>query len=262
MHIFRVAIAPKYSAVASLLLLMASWSNADPKKAGDVVLESKGYLVTPQQVSVSPQVAGVVVELPIEEGQRVKKGDVLARLDAREYQARLRLAQAQLQVAEAQHAKVRQAGANADVAIASAEVAVARARLEIAQLRLEQTIIHAPLDGTVLARKVAVGSLVDPAGLNLPSAICELADLRTLEVDVLIQERDLERIAKGQRCIITLEALPTVRFQGTVVRIMPIADRSKGAVPVRVKLEGAGADERVRPEMSAIVQFLAKQQGL
>src|SRR5207249_359317 len=95
MHLFQGRISMKCASLAGLLLLAALPLHADPKNPADVVLEMKGYLVPAQQVTVAPQVAGPVVDLLIEEGQRVKKGDILARLDPGEYEAKLQLAKAE-----------------------------------------------------------------------------------------------------------------------------------------------------------------------
>ena len=88
-------------------------------------------------------------------------------------------------------------------------------------------------------------------------SLCELADLSDLEVDLTIQERDVSRVFKGQRCKVRAEAYPDRVYTGVVSRLMPIADRSKGAIPVRVKLSVPREEEGVylKPEMGAIVTF-------
>ncbi len=86
-----------------------------------------------------------------------------------------------------------------------------------------------------------------------------MADLSDLEVDLSIQERnDLARVHKGQKCKVRPEAFPDRVYDGVVSRLMPIADRAKGAVPVRVKLSVPAEEEGVylKPEMSAVVSFL------
>jgi len=87
-----------------------------------------------------------------------------------------------------------------------------------------------------------------------------MADLSDLEVELSIQERDIARVYKGQACRIRPEAFPERIYKGYVSRLMPIADRAKGAIPVRVKVEVPRDEEGVylKPEMGAIVTFLKK----
>jgi multidrug efflux pump subunit AcrA (membrane-fusion protein) len=84
------------------------------------------------------------------------------------------------------------------------------------------------------------------------------ADLSDLEVDLTIQERDISRVFRGQPCKVRAEAFPDRTYQGTVSRLMPIADRAKGAIPVRVKVSVPAEEEGVylKPEMGVLVTFL------
>jgi multidrug resistance efflux pump len=227
--------------------------SADEPNLGEIVLETKGYIVPAKQVTVSPRVSGHVVELMIEEGKQVKAGDVLARLDPAEYEARLRLARAELKLAEAELAKAIENADKGTINVAHAKVEVAQAKVTIAQLRLDSTVIRAPISGTVLVKRAEIGSLLDTRSLNVPGSLCDLADLRTVDVEIWIQERDLTHIAVGQHCRVQLDAIPQTSYRGSVHRLMPIADRAKGAVGFRVRVEVPEKDSPVRPEMSALV---------
>ena len=107
---------------------------------------------------------------------------------------------------------------------------------------------------------VIVSGVRTPVGaFNGSFSLCDMADLSDLEVDLSIQERnDLSRVYKGQKCKVRAEAFPDREYEGVVSRLMPIADRAKGAVPVRVKLTVPSDEEGVylKPEMSAVVSFL------
>jgi hypothetical protein len=102
------------------------------------------------------------------------------------------------------------------------------------------------------------GNLVNPIAFNGSFSLCELADLSDLEVELNIQERDISTIFKGQQCRVNAEAYPDRTYDGYVSRLMPIADRAKGAIPVRVKLTVPADEEGIylKPEMGAIVTFL------
>jgi multidrug resistance efflux pump len=130
-----------------------------------------------------------------------------------------------------------------------------------AQWRFDNCTIRAPISGTILTKDAEQGNIVNQLSLNLKGSICDMADLSDLEVDMKIQEREVARIFKGQRCRIRPNAYPERIYEGYVSRLMPIADRAIGAVPVRVKFTVPKEEEGVflKPEMGAIVSFLKKE---
>jgi multidrug resistance efflux pump len=231
-------------------------ARADDPKAGQVMYECSGYVVATRQVVVSSRVSGQVIELDAEEGKAIQKGHVLARLDPSEYKTKVEIAAAGLKLARARLDKIKAKGNEHDFAVAEAEVARARAEVEQAQRHLDATTIRAPLAGTILRKKTEVGNLVSQRAFDIPSGICEIADLRELEVTVDIPERDISRLTRGQACLIQLDAFPRTTYQGQVSRIMPVADRARGAIPVRVKIAVPARDTQLRPEMRAVVKFL------
>ena len=141
--------------------------------------------------------------------------------------------------------------------VAESDVAVAQAELTKAEWRRGNTVITAPVTGTVLKKNVEEGNIVNPGAFNGSFSICDLADLADLEVELDIQERDISRIFAGQKCVVRAEAFQDHPYQGYVSRLMPIANRSKGAIPVRVKVLIPPGMEGVhlKPEMGAIVAF-------
>lgn len=298
-------------------------------EAGEVVLESKGYIIPAHQILVSPKVSGMIVELHLEEGRRVHKGDVLAVLETTDYDADFARAEAMLamskhKLSELEHGNRPEeiAGAKAELAeaqaqreqlqsawrrnqplkgtkvlsdtdyeqsesqfkamdrrvarlnsnyqlmvagprqerieLARAEVRQAEAELSKVQWRLDNCTIRAPISGTILKKNAEEGNVVNPVAFNGSYSVCDLADLADLEVDLSIQERDIARVRVGQRCQVRPEAFTDRVYEGVVSRLMPIADRAKGAVPVRVKLRVPADEEGVylKPEMSAVVSFL------
>jgi multidrug resistance efflux pump len=298
---------------------------------GDVVLEAKGYIVPAHQILVSPKVSGMVIQLNVEEGRRVKKGDVLAVLESTDYaadyerakatarlmreklrelengnrpeeilqaEAELREAEAlvpqlkaeyertlelrkknsatqqELERAESQYQaqlqrverlkqawKLMQLGPRVErIEVARAELAQAEAEVLKAEWRLGNCTIRAPISGTILKKNAEEGNIVNPVAFNGSFSVCEMADLSDLEVDLNIQERDIARVRVGQKCRVRAEAFPERVYEGYVDRLMPIADRAKGALPVRVKIQVPPEEEGVylRPEMGAIVTFLSQ----
>ena len=146
-----------------------------------------------------------------------------------------------------------------DIAEAEAEVGVAKARLRKAEWHLANCTIRAPVSGTILTKKAELGNLVNPLAFGATSgAVCEMADLSDLEVELDVTERDIAKVQKDMLCRLHAEAYPDRIYNGVVTRLMPIANRAKGSVPVRVKVRVPPEEEGVylKPEMGAVVAFL------
>ena len=105
--------------------------------------------------------------------------------------------------------------------------------------------------------------MVNPSAFSngLSASLCEMADLTRMEVDLAIAERDISKVFDQQECVVRAEAFPERSYVGWVTRRMPTADRSKGAVPVRVQIRIAADEEGqyLRPEMGAVVTFFNKK---
>lgn len=154
---------------------------------------------------------------------------------------------------------------------AKAEMKKAEAELVKARWRLESCTVLAPISGTILTKNAEEGNLVNPVGLQGSFNLCEMADLSDLEVELKIQERDIARIKVGQKCLIMPVAFARHKpfrdlhphgYTGHVSRLMPVADRSQGAVPVRVKIDIPKEEAGVylKPNMSARVTFMKMEQ--
>lgn len=152
--------------------------------------------------------------------------------------------------------------------VAKAQVLQAQGNLEEAEKQLKNCTIVAPTTGIVLTKKAELGGYVNPLAFGAAGYLCEMADLRDLEVELDIQERDISRVKPGQRCRIAPEAgqrdeefrkTHPEGYAGVVSRRMPMANRSKGAVTVRVKVEipkEEKSGEYLLPDMGVLVSFL------
>lgn len=152
------------------------------------------------------------------------------------------------------------------------EMRQAEAFLAKAKWRYENTEIVAPITGTILTKKAELGNVVNPSAFSsgISASLCDMTDLTNLEIDLSVQERNIATVKKGQKCWIMPEAYKADKeflakhpqgYKGEVSRLMPTADRAKGAVPVRVKvLAGEITEEEagkyLRPDLSATVAFL------
>ena len=144
------------------------------------------------------------------------------------------------------------------VAAAEAEVREAEADLVKARWRLDNCKIRAPIDGTILKKNAEEGNLVNPIAMNGSYSLCDLADLSDLEVELTIEERNISKVIPGQKCKVRTDAYPERVYEGVVSRLMPIADRNKAAIPVRVKVTVPREEEGIylKPDMTAMVSFL------
>jgi RND family efflux transporter MFP subunit len=241
-------------------LVLAALANphsiqADDPQPGQVLLTIRGHLLPANTVTVSPRVAGQISKINFEEGQRVRAGDVLARLDSAKLEVALRRAQAELNMAEAELIKTKEGGGRLDTQIAQAKVDVARTQVALAQVNLDGTTITAPIDGTILTKRAGVGTTIDPQAARAPTSLCDIADLRHMEVEIWVPERDLARAAKGNACTIKVDALPNETFRGKVVRTLPVADKAKAAVGVRISIDESDKNTWLLPGLSAIVEI-------
>ena len=157
----------------------------------------------------------------------------------------------------------------AAVQAAKADEETSDADLEKAKWNLDNCIIKAPVTGTILTKNAEKGNIVNPLAFSngISASLCNMADLSDLEVDLKIQERDIPKVKNGQVCVAMPEAYQNdpeflkahpKGYVGKVSRLMPTADRSQGAIPVRVKLDVPKGEEGVylKPDMGIIVQFL------
>lgn len=145
------------------------------------------------------------------------------------------------------------------IEMARAAVIQAEANLAKSLWRLDNCTLRAPISGTILKKNAEEGNLVNPVAFSGSTSVCDIADLSDLEIDLNIQERDVSKVFVNQECEVRSEAFPKRVYKGTVSRLMPIADRAKGAVPVRVAVRVPEEEEGVylKPEMSAIVVFFS-----
>ena len=338
---YRVgALTPTTPASEDAAPAVAPASTATVASSGEVVLQSKGYVIPAHQVQVSPKVGGMILKLHerFEEGQYFKKDEILAELESVDYQAdydravaaekaavqrlkeskgsppeeiaasrnELKESEATLQqlkldlrrserlvgtdalttkeyeLAKFAHdsmkRRVDRLHSSLDIMIrgarverqdaAQADLEAAKSDVAKADWRLKNCRVRAPIDGHILTKKAELGALVNPLAFTIAGTLCDMADLAKLEIDLSVQERDIARVSKGQRCTIMPEAFQNHEpfrkrhpqgYDGRVIRLMPIADRSKGAINVRVEVDKIPNDEVgmiLKPEMSVLVSFL------
>jgi RND family efflux transporter MFP subunit len=256
-------------------------------------LTATGYLESRWQAAVGAKVPGRIANIPVEEGDKVAVGDVLAELEHSDLDAMLASRQVSVQLAEAELAEAefnvtqaqrdlvreqdmfaRKVGTQAALERAettfNAAKAVERARraavdaAKSAVLEAEESIrnmfIYAPFDGTVVTKDAEKGESIMPGGMGASSgrgSVITLAKLDELEVDTDVKEDFLGQLRKGQPTEVVVDAVPDRRYKGRLREIIPMGDRTRGVVKVKVSI--LNPDERLFPELSATVHFLPDQ---
>ncbi|MGO9935221.1 MAG: efflux RND transporter periplasmic adaptor subunit [Steroidobacteraceae bacterium] len=281
--------------------LMVSTAVAQPAKSGGSasiggasLLDASGYIVARRRATVSSKVTGKVVEVRLEEGQRVEAGEIIARLDDSNWKAALAQSNAQLQQAEANLASAQtayddakpiferneqqktaavisaqsfdEAKAQFNVArnnllIAQSGLDAARAGVTVAQRSLDDTVIRAPFSGVVTEKAAQPGEMVSPVSAGggfTRTGIGTIVDMDSLEVEVDVSENFINRVRPQQPVVIKLNAYPDWEIPGAVIAMIPTADRAKATVKVRIAIKQK--DPRIIPEMGARVSFLSEDE--
>ena len=233
--------------------------------APPVVLTASGYIEARRQITVSSKAQGKIVEMPVEENARVEAGDLIARLEDDEQRASLALASAEFDDKKRELTRTRELftrGTTSQGALDRAETAfeVARARRDLAQVLLDNTVLRAPIDGTVIRKLREQGEFLTigvTAEGDPGTSVVTLADLGSLEVALEIGESEIRKIEVGGVALVTPEAQRERRYLADVIEIAAMADREKGVVPVRVRIRDP--DAALLPDMTAKVAFLERE---
>lgn len=236
---------------------------------------ANGYVVARRRAALSTDIPGRLIELNVEEGTRVRQGDVVARLDSRELEATRDRMAADLQASDAEQERARlelerqqNLIASADTTRSALEVAIASERAASARVlsqgaalreietRIDKSTVYAPFDGVIVEKNAEVGEVVSTLGgaASTRGAVATLVDFETLEVQVELAQTSLSAARLGAPLVIYLDAWPDNGYRGRVRQVWPIADRAKATVELRA--EFLDKDEKVLPEMAVRVVFV------
>lgn len=254
------------------------------------VLQATGYVTARRQATVSAQITGTLTEVLIEEGDHVKKDQVLARLDDSAYKAALDTAAAQAKAAYAlvdqyksqlaqnlrdaarddalakqglvskqatEQARTLADSTRAQLVSQQKQALAADANTVQAQVNFDYCVVHAPFDGVITTKDAQVGEIISPfsaGGGFTRTGIGTIVDMDSLEVDVDVNEAYIGRVLPKMPAEAVLDAYPDWKIPAHVIAIVPAADRGKATVKVRVALEQK--DSRIVPDMGVRVSFL------
>jgi HlyD family secretion protein len=282
--------------VAAVLLRSGSEKGLQFKaaevKRGDLAVRvtATGALEPVNQVDVGTEISGTIEAVEVDYNDRVAAGQVLARLDTDQLEARLRQAQAALALAEARVLEARatltetanrlrrtrdligkklssqeeldtasaaHARAQALVAVAEAQVAQAQAQLDSDRRTLEKAVIRAPIDGIVLERKVEPGQTV-AASLQTPVLFTLAENLAQMELHVDVDEADVGRVVAGQEAEFTVDAYPERTFPATIEQVRFAPQTVEGVVTYETLLSVDNSELLLRPGMTATAEVLVE----
>ena len=289
---------------AVVIAILAAWRSANAPVAVETatvttaypsqsitLLNATGRVVAYRKAAVSTKATGRLEWLGVQEGSRVKAGEVIARLEnldvaaardsalagANAARANLEQGDAEMKDAESNFrrsedlfakkfiseatrdaARARYEKARAVTSSLKASIGVAEANARQAGVAVEQTLIRAPFDGIVLTKNANVGDIITPfsSAADSKGAVVNMADMETLEVEADVSEASIAKIKVGMPTEIQLDAYPDARLLGEVSRIVPTVDRAKATLLVKVAFKEK--DARVLPDMSAKVAFLSR----
>lgn len=263
---------------------------AVPDSSSATVLDATGYVVARRISTVSSKVTGRVAEIYVEEGQKVEKDQVVARLDDSNMRKSVDLSKAELRSAKTlvteTAARVTEAkltlerntelarqqlvsaaaldkaradfeSLHAQLDARNAEVDVSQKRLALQQQNLDDLTLRAPFTGVVISKDSQPGEMISPisaGGGFTRTGICTLVDMASLEIEVDVNESYIQRVRDEQGVQAVLEAYPEWKIPAKVIAIIPAADRQKATVKVRIGFQIS--DPRILPDMGVKVAFL------
>jgi len=243
---------------------------------GDVesTVSATGALQAVRTVQVGTQVSGQVAEVGADFNDRVRKGQVIARIDPTLLEQQVREAEANLERARADleqkvfaldqaHALFEEKilteadyrAAEYNHTVSKANLVSAEAGLDRAKRNLEYSVVHAPIDGIVVERNVEPGQTV-AASLSAPQLFLIAEDLTNMQILVSVDESDIGRIAEGQRARFSVQAYPERAFEGTVQQVRLQSTTSENVVNYTVVVGVSNPDHKLLPGMTATVTFV------
>jgi RND family efflux transporter MFP subunit len=253
-------------------------------------LNASGYVTPRRRATIAAKITGRVTSVHFDEGTRVQEGQLLATLDDSDVQRALSSAKADRDTSEAAIAdfqvqlrnaerelvraqKLQAAGVQtqealdnaataadslkAKIALARQQVAGSKARIDEAQQAVDNTVIRAPFAGIVVSKDAQVGEMVSPVSAGggfTRTGIATIVDMKSLEMEIDVNESYIARVHEGQRVDAFLDAYPDKPLHGFVRTVIPTADRQKATVKVRITFDKI--EDFILPDMGIKVSFL------
>ena len=252
-----------------LLAATLGWSDPQYKTAVieegplSVTISASGTLNPVKSVQVGTQVSGMLQDIYVDFNDVVKKGQIIARIDPREWQARYEQAEANYILANRNHENNKKLIEKKFISPAAFDQTLsayksAKASLAMAKKALDDTVIRAPVDGVVVKRSVEKGQTV-AASLQSPELFIIAQDLADMQVETSIDEADVGRIIEGMTASFTVDAFPGQVFQSKVKQVRKAPLNVQNVVTYTVLLTASNPDLKLLPGMTANTSIITEQ---
>ncbi len=241
-----------------------------------VTVTADGVVKPIDRIEVKSKASGQIEELPVEQGDFVRKGDLIARLDQKDERAEVAKAQAELDIARAELKQAQQTfkrrrelfakgfisaeerdESERGLAVARGKVVQTATTLDRAKERLAESVVRAPSDGIILQKKVEEGQIISSGVSNVSGGtpIVDLADMRFVHIEAGVDEIDIGKVAIGQTAMVVADAYPAVEFYGKVVRIAPEARVEQNVTLFNVIVEVENTDGKLNSGMNTTIRI-------
>jgi HlyD family secretion protein len=257
---------------------MGTVYQAVPVSRKDIVVsvQAAGTIQPDTTVEVKSKASGEILSIVVETGQEVRRGDLMVTIDPRTVRNTMAQARARFEVAKASLTNARSQKRRSDELYASqsitqteheaAQLAYANAiadsvsaevEMENARIQLEDTDVRAPIAGTIIEKSVERGQVISSPTRDVGggTVLLRMADLQLVQVKTLVDETDIGKIRAGLPTTVTVDAYPNRPFEGTVLKIEPLATEEQNVTmfPVIVRIQNQ--DGLLRPGMNAEVEI-------
>ncbi len=241
-----------------------------------VSVRAAGNVQPDTVVEVKSKASGEILQMAVETGQDVTRGQLLVQVDQRtprnsvaQTEAELEVAKARFANAEAQNKRsaelfksqsiTEQENEQAVLAVANARAEVVRAQVayENAKIRMDDTDVRAPISGTIISKNVERGQVISSPTSDVGGGtiLLRMADLNLVQVRTLVDETDIGKVRSGLRASVTVDAYPNQPFTGEVLKIEPQAETAQNVTmfPVLIRIENRNG--LLKPGMNADVEI-------
>lgn len=247
----------------------------------EIIVSANGIVKPIDRIEIKSKASGEVVELPVEVGDFIHKGALIARLDQKDERANFEQAQADLDIANAQLTQAQRTYDRREqlfqsnliseeerdqivlnLAVAKGKVVQAKTALERAKERLSEAVVRAPIDGVVLQKYVEKGQII-ASGINNVGGgtpIIDIADMASVYIEAGIDEVDIGKIQVGQTASVVADAFPNLRFHGKIVRIDPEATVEQNVTLFNVIIEVENTAGKLKSGMNTNIEITIQKQ--
>jgi len=259
----------------------------------EVLLNASGYVTPRRRATIAAKITGRVTQMIADEGMHVQEGEVLARLDDSDTRVRLSSARAdreataaalkdlQVQLENADRelhrsqalqkqgvssvqaldlARTADDSLRAKIALTEEQIKAADEHIRVAQQDMDNCTVRSPFTGIVVSKDAQLGEMVSPisaGGGFTRTGIATVVDMKSLEIEVDVNESYIARVREGMPVTAILDAYPEWKIPAKVRTVIPTADRQKATVKVRISFDQL--DPRILPDMGVKVTFLGDE---